>query len=81
MLKVDYLKADGFEAALRGMRNPLNSWSKSDSIFNAGFGSDSTILGENDIKLCQRLIKAGTEHAKFLRMINVSLDIIAPLYW
>ena len=81
MLKVDYLKADGFEAALRGMRNPLNSWDKSDSIFNAGFGSDSTILGENDIKLCQRLIKAGTEHAKFLRMINVSLDITAPLYW
>ena len=77
MLKVDYLKADGFEAALRGMRNPLNSWDKSDSCFEP----TSFSIGENDIKLCQRLIKAGTEHAKFLRMINVSLDITAPLYW
>ena len=54
---------------------------KSDSIFNSGFGSNSTILGENDLKLMQSLIKAGTDHSKFMRMINVTMDITAPMYW
>lgn len=67
----------GFEGALRGMRNPMNSWSKSDSkITNYGFE-----MGENDKGLCQRLIAAGPEHCKFLRQIFVSVDITAPMYW
>ena len=63
----------GFKHAIRGMRNPLNSWDKSDS-------SDSNI-GDNDKSLMERLSKAGTDHRKFMRMITVYLDINAPLYW
>lgn len=59
--------------AIRGMRNPLNSWDKSDSIGDK--------IGENDIALAQKLIRGGTEHRKFLRQIFVSVDITAPLYW
>lgn len=81
MIKVENIEVSGWEAAIRGMRNPMNSWGKSDSIFNAGFGSDSTILGEDDLKLMQSLVKAGTDHSKFMRMINVTMDITAPLYW
>lgn len=81
MIKVENIEVSGWEAAIRGMRNPMNSWYKSDSIFNAGFGSDSTILGEDDLKLMQSLVKAGTDHSKFMRMINVTMDITAPLYW
>lgn len=81
MIKVENVEVLGWEAAVRGMRNPMNSWNKSDSIFNAGFGSNSTILGENDLKLMQSLIKAGTDHSKFMRMINVTMDITAPMYW
>lgn len=66
-----------FVGAMRGLRNPLESWSKSDSyINNSGF-----IIGENDLGLAQRLIKSGSEHRKFLRQIMVSVDITAPLYW
>lgn len=81
MIKVENIEVNGWEAAIRGMRNPLNSWSKSDSIFNAGFGSNSTILGEDDLKLMKSLVKAGTDHSKFMRMINVTMDITAPMYW
>ena len=81
MIKVENIEVFGWEAAIRGMRNPMNSWDKSDSIFNAGFGSNSTILGENDLKLMQSLVKAGTDHSKFMRMINVTMDITAPMYW
>lgn len=81
MIKVENIEVNGWEAAIRGMRNPLNSWSKSDSIFNAGFGSNSTILGEDDLKLMQSLVRAGTDHSKFMRMINVTMDITAPMYW
>ena len=81
MIKIENIEVFGWEAAIRGMRNPMNSWDKSDSIFNAGFGSNSTILGENDLKLMQSLVKAGTDHSKFMRMINVTMDITAPLYW
>ena len=81
MIKIENIEVFGWEAAIRGMRNPMNSWDKSDSIFNAGFGSNSTILGENDLKLMQSLVKAGTDHSKFMRMINVIMDITAPLYW
>ena len=81
MIKVEDIEVFGWESAIRGTRNPMNSWDKSDSIFNAGFGSNSTILGENDLKLMQSLVKAGTDHSKFMRMINVTMDITAPLYW
>lgn len=67
----------GFEHAFRGMRNPLNSWSKSDSIFDNG----NLKIGKNDLALAQNLIKSGNEHAKFMRMIHVSADIDMPRYW
>ena len=66
-----------FSGALRGMRNPMNSWDKSDSMF--GYFTES--IGENDLDLAQRLVRAGNEHAKFMRQIFVSVDITAPLYW
>lgn len=66
-----------FEGAFRGMRNPKNSWAKSDSTF----APHMTTLGPNDLKLAQTLIKAGPEHRKFLRQIMVCVDITAPLYW
>ena len=70
----------GFEHALRGMRNPMNSWNKSDSEFG-GHKTTYLKIGENDLKLAQTLIKAGSEHRKFLRQIFVAVDITAPLYW
>lgn len=76
-MKIDKIQVFGFEAAIRGMRNPLNSWDRSDSTFNAG----NVELGDNDLKLMQRLILAGTEHCKFMRYITVYMDIEAPLYW
>ena len=70
----------GFEHALRGMRNPKNSWHLSDSSYdeNAPYGYQ---IGPKDMKLAQALIKGGPEHRKFLRQIFVSVDITAPLYW
>lgn len=69
----------GFEHAIRGMRNPLESWAKSDSIFNKE--GSRCLLGQNDLKLMKKLIKSGSEHRKFMRQIMVSVDITAPLYW
>ena len=80
MLKVENTEVFGWEAAIRGMRNPKNSWDKSDSTF-APCEEYPGFLGENDLKLMKTLSKAGTDHGKFLRMINVTLDITAPLYW
>ena len=76
----------GFEHAIRGMRNPMNSWSKSDSHYGEVENKNNVhsieyIIGENDLELMQRLIKAGSEHRKFMRQIFVSVDITAPLYW
>ena len=65
----------GFEHAIRGMRNPKESWNKIDSDFN------NNVIGPNDLKLMQTLVKAGPEHRKFMRQIFVSVDITAPLYW
>ena len=73
MIKVEQIDAYGFDAAIRGMRNPLNSWSRSDTT--------ATEIGTNDLDLMNRLYKAGTEHRKFMRQIIVSMDITAPLYW
>ena len=68
----------GWHSAIMGMRNPMNSWAKSDSVFYSDF---SCQIGQNDLDLMKTLIKAGTEHRKFLRMIHVQMDIEAPLYW
>ena len=76
-MKLKNLGAFNFENAFRGMRNPMNSWDKSDSDFLHGV----ELLGQNDIKLAQKLIKAGNEHRKFLRQIIVSFDLTAPLYF
>lgn len=80
MIKFECTEVFNFEGALRGMRNPLNSWDKSDSEFIPWDNSSFTI-GENDLALAQKLIKAGSDHRKFLRQIFVSVDITAPLYW
>lgn len=67
-----------FENAIRGARNPLNSWAKSDSYYDE---NGSYVLGENDLSLAVRLCKSGSDHRKFVRQIFVSVDINAPLYW
>ena len=68
--------------AILGARNPMNSWDKSDSVFNGFNGKiENTVIGKNDLELMQRLIKAGSEHRKFLRQIFVSVDITAPAYF
>ena len=77
MIKVEAIEVFGIEGAMRGMRNPLNSWDKADTTVS----DDILEIGENDLNLATRLIKAGTEHRKFLRMIHVQMDVIAPLYW
>ena len=81
MIKIENTDVSGWEAAIRGMRNPMNSWDKSDSNFNAGFGSDGFIAGDNDLNLMRQLVQAGSDHSKFMRMINVTVDVTAPLYW
>lgn len=79
MIKIEKTEISGWASAIRGMRNPLNSWKKSDSRFEWETGR--TVIGENDLALMKKLSKAGSDHAKFLRMINVTCDITAPLYW
>lgn len=76
-MKFVHTKVMNFENAFRGMRNPKNSWAKSDSYS----GINGFVIGKNDMKLAQTLIKAGSEHRKFMRQIFVSVDITAPLYW
>ena len=95
MLKIENVDIFGWNAAIRGLRNPMNSWDKSDMAWvNDGKEWESVpaidfdfdmgtkrIIGENNLKLMKKLSKAGNDHAKFLRMINVTCDITAPLYW
>lgn len=105
MIKIENTETYGWEAAIRGMRNPLNSWAKSDSFIcpaHGGFelvdlckkcdhvydkecdnwgNEDHFIIGKNDYDLMKRLRQSGTDHRKFMRMIMVSVDITAPLYW
>ena len=82
MIRVENIDVWGFEHAVRGMRNPMNSWDKSDSYYDqANFCDHDFHIGDNDMALMQRLYKAGTEHRKYLRQIMVSMDITAPLYW
>lgn len=103
-MRIENINVYNFENALRGMRNPKNSWNKSDSIYGLELNQADAILsrtnqqpyeiiktdndlcefasiGPNDLKLAQTLIKAGSEHRKFMRQIFVSMDITAPLYW
>lgn len=97
MIKLENTEVSGWGAAVRGMRNPMNSWDKSDSFFgctNGDYGKTlscdcneqcrcdcSFIIGPNDLKLMRNLVDAGTDHSKFMRMINVTVDVTAPLYW
>lgn len=96
MIKVENIDVWGFEHAIRGMRNPLNSWDKSDSIWCYANNIDESKckamccddcvhmfyeIGKNDLDLMRRLYRAGSEHRKYLRQICVSMDITAPLYW
>ncbi len=84
-MRFEHTEVWGFEHAIRGMRNPLASWGKSDSERKYepthSTGGGEYILGKNDLDLAQRLIKGGSEHRKFMRQIMVSVDITAPLYW
>lgn len=88
-MKFENTEVYGFKNALRGMRNPMNSWDKSDSksLYPATIdGKDDLngchyLIGKNDMRLAQQLIRAGSEHRKFMRQIFVSVDITAPLYW
>jgi hypothetical protein len=83
MIRVEHVEVFNFEGAIRGLRNPMNSWDKSDSTFfnNYDIGIRDFILGKNDLDLMRRLYKAGTEHRTYARMIQCSMDITAPLYW
>lgn len=100
MIKIENVDVSGWEVAIRGMRNPMNSWDKSDSYFdgeryvqielpeeyakalcNVTVKKPKYHIGEEDRKLMHKLSKAGNEHAKFRRMLNVTMDITAPLYW
>ena len=83
MLKVENIEVYGFEAAIRGARNPMNSWNLSDS-WQSDFtqdGKDGYVIGPNDYKLLKNLCKAGKDHRKWMRMVTLTMDITAPLYW
>ena len=97
MIKLENTEVIGWEVAIRGMRNPMNSWDKSDSWYGCRMGdyghTDSYdcenrcrldcefCLGTNDYALMKKLVQAGSDHSKFMRMINVTLDVTAPMYW
>ena len=73
MIKIENVDTYGWEAAIRGMRNPMNSWKIGDSVGHN--------LGTNDFELARALVNSGTDHSKFMRMIGITMDITAPLYW
>lgn len=85
MIRIEGTEVNGWEAAVRGMRNPMNSWEKSDSWWASAdecyAEAPMYIVGDEDMKLMRSLVKAGTDHRKFLRFIIVTADITAPLYW
>ena len=88
MIKIENTEVYGWKAAIRGMRNSYNSWDKSDS-YEMHIENPQTLntapfeffVGENDLELMRKLVKAGSDHSKFMRMITVTCDITAPLYW
>lgn len=86
MIKIENTEVYGWEAAIRGMRNPMNSWDKSDSGYVFASYEDGKEgayfkIGKNDKALMKNLVKSGSDHSKFMRMITVTLDVTAPLYW
>lgn len=82
MITVDIIEIGGWRAAIRGARNPKNSWSKSDSVYFPGQDYSCCVrIGPNDMKLLQNLANAGPDHGKYLRMIQVYCDVTGPLYW
>lgn len=105
MIKLENTEVSGWQAAIRGMRNPMNSWDKSDSSVCEGRSSRCDtcwlkpeddyapcysatehkgtlyVVGEQDLDLMKKLVQAGSDHSKFMRMINVTVDITAPMYW
>lgn len=87
MIKLEHTDVYGWGAAIRGMRNPMNSWDKGDTIFEPNCSCDEVgcgyqcFIGDNDHTLMMKLAKAGPVHAKYRRMITVTVDITAPLYW
>lgn len=78
MIRLEHAQVMNIEGAIRGARNPLNSWDRMDSSYDQ---NGNFILGENDLSLAKRLCKAGSDHRKFIRQILVSVDITAPMYW
>lgn len=78
MIKISNVVVMNFDNAIRGARNPMNSWARMDSYYDE---EGNFVLGDNDLGLASRLAKAGSDHRKFLRQVIVSLDICAPLYW
>jgi len=78
MITIEKTEVYGWKTAIRGMRNPMNSWDKDDSIIDENGLVD---IGENNLKLMKNLVKSGSDHSKFMRVIVVSMDITAPLYW
>ena len=87
-IRIEHTEVVGFEHAIRGMRNSHNSWDKSDSYYT--YVEDEHTLqrapfeffvGDNDLELMKKLVKAGTDHRKFMRMITVYVDVTAPMYW
>lgn len=78
MIRITNISVMNFENAMRGARNPMNSWARMDSYYD---DEGNFVLGENDLSLASRLAKAGSDHRKFVRQIIVSLDISAPFYW
>jgi hypothetical protein len=83
LIKFEHIETFNFESAFRGLRNPMESWDKSDSqwVCEIETGKDIFIIGKEDMKLALKLVKAGSEHSKFTRQIFVSMDITAPDYW
>lgn len=85
MIKIEHVETFGWETAVRGMRNPMNSWEKSDSLsYEDDEGATIDYLynvGRKDKELMTTLVKAGTDHSKFMRMLGIAMDVVAPLYW
>lgn len=77
MITIEKTDTNGWEAAIRGMRNPMNSWSMSDTVWSGG----TPEIGKRDLDLMRRLVMSGSDHRKFLRFVAVTADITAPLYW
>ena len=82
-MKFNNTRTYNFEGSIRGMRNPMNSWSRSDSMYRASKNAFilEFVVGGQDLDLMKQLVKAGSDHSKFMRMINVTVDVTAPMYW